>query len=175
MLSNARIVVLEKESVWAFHQTATIAALFTLAFTTSLGVSRPSFAVKVVAQWWEILSTARHWAWSVWQSDCCNREQELLLLENLYKRGLENGLSVTKLSAGGQGNWTSCTLSSRNWCPQGMSTINKSAKNMLTWSRSQGGELRLNVEKNILYWRFQVLETNNGTLKPVCNQLCRTS
>jgi len=47
---NARIVVLEKSN-WSEHQTGT-AVSFTLAFTTSQGVSKLSSAVKVVARWW---------------------------------------------------------------------------------------------------------------------------
>jgi len=90
---DVRIVVLEGKQL-AFHQTATIWS-FTLAFTTSQGVSfcqegsrsmvdfarNTKLLMKCVAK---IVAT---------------ETKELLQLENLYKRGLENGLNVTKISA----------------------------------------------------------------------------
>jgi len=53
---NARIVVLEEQ--WSEHQTGNSTAVsFTLAFTTSQGVSKLSSAVKVVARWWNFTYT----------------------------------------------------------------------------------------------------------------------
>jgi L-2-hydroxyglutarate oxidase len=96
-------------------------------------------------------------------------QKELPLLENLYKRGLENDLKVTKMSAeevkeiephvsclAGIRVFTTAIVNYKQVCNKYADLI-----------ESQGGELRLNtkVEKISETTAGSALETNNGTVE----------
>ena len=96
-------------------------------------------------------------------------EKELPLLENLYQRGLENGLNVTKLSSEKVNEiepHVRCLAGI--WVPtSGIVDFSQVCDKYADLIESQGGELYLNakVEKIFETSKGQVLETNNGTFE----------
>jgi len=93
MLSKCAIVV--KESGWAF-QTGNNSGVIHSGIYYKPG-SLTKFC-REGSHWWWSFAKSNDIDHEVCGKDCCHREQRSLF-ENLYKRGLENGLSVTKLSA----------------------------------------------------------------------------
>lgn len=166
---NARIVVLEKESRLAYHQTGHNSGVihsgiyykpgsFKAKFTRSGNCSMVTFCREHGID-----------------HEVCGKviiateEKELLLLENLYQRGLENGLNVTKLSpekAKEIEPHVRCLAGI--WVPTaGIVDFSQVCDKYADLIESQGGELYLNakVEKIFETSKGQVLETNKGTFE----------
>jgi L-2-hydroxyglutarate oxidase len=166
---NARIVVLEKESRLAYHQTGHNSGVihsgiyykpgsFKAKFTRSGNCSMVTFCREHGID-----------------HEVCGKviiateEKELPLLENLYQRGLENGLNVTKLSpekAKEIEPHVRCLAGI--WVPtSGIVDFSQVCDKYADLIESQGGELYLNakVEKIFETSKGQVLETNNGTFE----------
>jgi L-2-hydroxyglutarate oxidase len=166
---NARIVVLEKESVWAFHQTGNNSGVIHSGIYYKPGSFKAKFCREGSRSMVEFCQ--QHGI----EHEVCGKvivateNKELLLLENLYKRGLENGLSVTKLSAEEVKEiepHVRC-LAGIRVPTTGIVNYKQVCQKYADLIRSQGGELRLNtkVEKISSTGEFQVLETNNGTFE----------
>jgi L-2-hydroxyglutarate oxidase len=103
-------------------------------------------------------------------------EKELPRLENLYKRGLENGLKVTKISASEVKEiepHVNCVAGIRVYTT-GIADYKQVARKYAELIELQGGELRLNtkVEKIIGKGDTQVIETNNGIYETRCTINC---
>ena len=92
---DARIIVFEKESTLRDTRVDAIVASYTPAFTISRAATRPRFAREGSRT---MVGFCREHGI---KHDVCGKvivatkEKELPLLENLFRRGLENGLSVT--------------------------------------------------------------------------------
>ncbi len=166
---NARILVLEKESKWAFHQTGNNSGVIHSGIYYKPGSFKAKFCRDGSRSMVEFCQEHKI------DYEVCGKvivatdEQELPRLENLYKRGLENGLEVKKISqeevkeiephvtcvAGIQVNST------------GIANYKQVCLKYAELIEKQGGELRLNtkVEKISRSGKNQVLETNNGTFE----------
>ena len=166
---NARILVLEKESNWAYHQTGNNSGVIHSGIYYKPGSFKAKFcrdgssSMVEFCQKYEI------------DYEVCGKvivatsSEQLPLLDNLYKRGLENGLNVTKISAEEVKEvepHVSCKAGLR--VPTtGIVNYKQVCQKYADIIKSQGGELRLNtkVEKIRETSTGQVLETNNGTFE----------
>ena len=166
---KARILVLEKESTWAYHQTGNNSGVIHSGIYYKPGSFKAKFcrdgssSMVEFCQKYEI------------DYEVCGKvivatsSEQLPLLDNLYKRGLENGLNVTKISAEEVKEvepHVSCKAGLR--VPTtGIVNYKQVCQKYADIIKSQGGELRLNtkVEKIRETSTGQVLETNNGSFE----------
>jgi L-2-hydroxyglutarate oxidase len=166
---TARIVVLEKENCWAFHQTGNNSGVIHSGIYYKPG----SFKAKFCRE--GSRSMVRFCQEHGIDYEVCGKvivateTKELLQLENLYKRGLENGLNVTKISAEEVKEiepHVHC-LAGLRVATTGIVNYKQVSQKYADLIQSQGGELRLNtkVEKITQTGDLQVLETNNGTFE----------
>ncbi len=166
---SARIVVLEKESNWAFHQTGNNSGVIHSGIYYKPGSFKAKFCREGSRSMVEFCQK-----YGINHEVCgkvivATEENELPLLENLYKRGWGNGLSVTKLGAeevkeiephvrclAGIRVPTTGIVDYKHVCQKYVDLIG-----------IQGGELRLNskVEKISATRNGQALETNKGTVE----------
>ena len=166
---NAQILVLEKESNWAYHQTGNNSGVIHSGIYYKPGSFKAKFcrdgssSMVEFCQKYEI------------DYEVCGKvivatsSEQLPLLDNLYKRGLENGLNVTNISAEEVKEvepHVSCKAGLR--VPTtGIVNYKQVCQKYADIIKSQGGELRLNtkVEKIRETSTGQVLETNNGSFE----------
>lgn len=166
---NARIVVLEKEDYWAYHQTGNNSGVIHSGIYYKPGSFKAKFCSKgsrSIVEFCQEHGIAH---------DVCGKvivataEKELLPLENLYQRGLENGLGVTKLSAEEVKEIEPhvLCLAGIQVTTTGIVDYKQVCLKYADLIKSQGGELRLNtkVEKIREFPSSTVLETNNGTFE----------
>jgi len=164
---GARILVLEKESRWAFHQTGNNSGVIHSGIYYKPGSFKAKFCRDGCRSMVEFCQ--EHGI----DYEVCGKvivattEQELPRLENLFKRGLENGIEVKRISpeevkeiephvrcVGGIQVFSTGIADYKQVCLKYAQLIEQ-----------QGGELRLNtkVEKIVKDGNHQVLETNNGS------------
>ncbi|HEY9297269.1 MAG TPA: FAD-dependent oxidoreductase, partial [Phormidium sp.] len=96
---NARIVVLEKESKWAFHQTGNNSGVIHSGIYYKPGSFKAKFCrdgCQSMVEFCREHGIAHEVCGKV---IVATDESELARLENLYQRGLENGLNVKKITA----------------------------------------------------------------------------
>ena len=160
---NARIVVLEKEKSWAYHQTGNNSGVIHSGIYYKPGSFKAKFCREGSRSMVEFCQ--EHGI----DYEVCGKvivatsTEQLPLLENLYRRGLENNLKLTKLCAeevkeiephvrciAGIKVFTTGIVNYKQVCQKYAELI-----------ASQGGELRLNtkVEKIRSGSNLQVLET----------------
>ncbi|KOP27360.1 hydroxyglutarate oxidase [Hapalosiphon sp. MRB220] len=166
---NAKILVLEKESQWAFHQTGNNSGVIHSGIYYKPGSFKAKFCRDGCQSMVEFCQ--EHGI----DYEVCGKvivatdESELPRLENLYKRGLENGIKVKRItpeevkefephvtSVGGIYVYSTGIANYKQVCLKYAEIITQ-----------QGGELRLNtkVEKIVPSGNNQVLKTNNGTFE----------
>ncbi|MFB2768152.1 L-2-hydroxyglutarate oxidase [Pelatocladus sp. BLCC-F211] len=166
---NAKILVLEKESQWAFHQTGNNSGVIHSGIYYKPGSFKAKFCRDGCQSMVEFCQ--EHGI----DYEVCGKvivatdESELPGLENLYKRGLDNGIKVKRItpeevkefephvtSVGGIYVYSTGIANYKQVCLKYAEIISQ-----------QGGELRLNtkVEKIVPSGNRQVLETNNGTFE----------
>ena len=166
---NARIVVLEKESVCALHQTGNNSGVIHSGIYYKPGSFKAKFCREGSRSMVEFCQ--KH---SIAHEVCgkviiATETAQLPLLENLYQRGLENNLKISKLSfeevqeiepnvaciAGIQVSTT------------GIVNYKQVCDKYVELLKAQGGELCLNTKVERIYssGANQVLETNNGTFE----------
>jgi (S)-2-hydroxyglutarate dehydrogenase len=163
---NARILVLEKESKWAFHQTGNNSGVIHSGVYYKPGSFKAKFCRDGAHSMVEFCQ--EHGI----DYEVCGKvivatdEDELPRLENLYKRGLENGIEVKRISAAEVKETephVSCVAGIRVYST-GIANYKQVCLKYAELIEKQGGELRLNtkVEKITRSANHQVLETNNG-------------
>ena len=163
---NARILVLEKESKWAFHQTGNNSGVIHSGVYYKPGSFKAKFCRDGARSMVEFCQ--EHGI----DYEVCGKvivatdEEELPRLENLYKRGLENGIEVKRISAEEVKEiepHVSCVAGIRVFST-GIANYKQVCLKYAELIEKQGGELRLNtkVEKITRSANHQVLETNNG-------------
>ncbi|MBW4445678.1 MAG: L-2-hydroxyglutarate oxidase [Spirirestis rafaelensis WJT71-NPBG6] len=166
---NAQILVLEKESKWAFHQTGNNSGVIHSGIYYKPGSFKAKFCRDGSRSMVEFCQEHEI------DYEVCGKvivatdEQELPRLENLYKRGLENGLEVKRISAEEvkeiEPHVTS--VAGIRVSSTGIANYKQVCLKYAELIEKQGGELRLNtkVEKISRSGKNQVLETNNGTFE----------
>jgi L-2-hydroxyglutarate oxidase len=166
---NARIVVLEKENTWAHHQTGNNSGVIHSGIYYKPGSFKAKFCREGSRSMVEFCQ--KHGI----EHEVCGKvivateEKELPLLENLYKRGLENSLSVTKISAEEVQEiepHVRC-LAGIRVPTTGIVDYKQVCQKYADLIKIQGAELRLNtkVEKISNTSKGQVLETSKGTFE----------
>ena len=164
---NAKILSLEKEGGWAYHQTGNNSGVIHAGIYYKPGSLKAKFCYEGNRSM--VAFCQEHGI----NYEVCGKvivatePEELPLLENLYQRGLENGIKMTKMS--GQ---EIREIEPHVRCLEGIRVYSTGIVNYkhvcqkyVELIKAQGGELRLNtkVEKIQETGGCQVLETNNGT------------
>ncbi|MEO0935501.1 MAG: L-2-hydroxyglutarate oxidase, partial [Cyanobacteria bacterium J06641_2] len=166
---KAKILVLEKENQVAFHQTGNNSGVIHSGIYYKPGSFKAKFSREGCRSMVEFCQ--KHGI----DHEVCGKvivatsPEELPRLENLYKRGLENGLEVKRITseevkekephvASVAGIWVSSTgiVNYKQVCQKYAEIIQK-----------QGSEIKFNtrVEKIVSSGKNQVLETNNGNFE----------
>jgi (S)-2-hydroxyglutarate dehydrogenase len=166
---HARILVLEKESKWAFHQTGNNSGVIHSGIYYKPGSFKAKFCRDGCRSMVEFCQEHGIDYEVCGKVIVATEEEELPRLENLYKRGLENGIEIKRISpeevkeiephvkcVGGIHVLSTGIVNYKQVCEKYAQII-----------AQQGGELRLNtkVEKIVTSSNTQVLETNNGTFE----------
>ncbi len=166
---DSRILVLEKESRWAFHQTGNNSGVIHSGIYYKPGSFKAEFCragSRSIVEFCQEHGIAHEVCGKV---IIATDESQLPRLENLYKRGWENGIKVKRISreevleiephvtcVGGVQVFSTGIANYKQVCLKYAEIIEK-----------QGGELRLNtkVERIRTSGDNQVLQTNNGTFE----------
>ncbi|MFQ4145134.1 L-2-hydroxyglutarate oxidase [Chlorogloeopsis sp. ULAP02] len=166
---HARILVLEKESKWAFHQTGNNSGVIHSGIYYKPGSFKAKFCRNGCHSMVEFCKEHGIDYEVCGKVIVATEEEELPRLENLYKRGLENGIEIKRISpeevkeiephvrcVGGIHVLSTGIVNYKQVCEKYAQII-----------AQQGGELRLNtkVEKIVSSNNTQVLETSNGTFE----------
>ncbi|BAB74525.1 L-2-hydroxyglutarate oxidase [Anabaena sp. FACHB-709] len=166
---QARILVLEKESQWAFHQTGNNSGVIHSGIYYKPG----SFKAKFCRDGRD--SMVKFCQDYGIDHEVCGKvivatnEQELPRLENLYQRGLENGTQVQKISAEEVKEiepYVKCVAGIRVFST-GIVNYKQVCLKYVELIQQQGGDLRLNTKvlKISPSGNNHVLETNNGNFE----------
>ncbi|NJL21625.1 MAG: L-2-hydroxyglutarate oxidase [Leptolyngbyaceae cyanobacterium SM1_3_5] len=166
---NARILVLEKESRWAFHQTGNNSGVIHSGVYYKPGSFKAKFCRDGCQSMVEFCQ--KH---DIPHEVCgkvivATEEKELPLLENLYQRGLQNNIQVKKISSEEVREiepHVRCIAGIRVYST-GIADYKKVAIKYAELIRQQGGDLRLNtkVDRILKTSTGQTLETNQGTFE----------
>jgi (S)-2-hydroxyglutarate dehydrogenase len=163
---SARILVLEKESQWAFHQTGNNSGVIHSGIYYKPGSFKAKFCragSRSMVEFCEEHGIAHEVCGKVIVATEAN---QLPLLENLYNRGLENGLQVKKISVEQVKEiepHVRC-IAGLQVSTTGIANYKQVCQKYAEIIEIQGGELRLNtkVERIAASGKNQVLETNKG-------------
>ncbi len=166
---NARIVVLEKERLWANHQTGNNSGVIHSGIYYKPGSFKAKFCGEGSRSMVEFCRTHGISHEVCGKVIVATEPEQLPLLENLYKRGLENNLKLAKLCAEEVKEiepHVSCIAGIRVFTT-GIVDYKQVCQKMADLILSQGGDIHLNtkVEKICQTGETQVLETNNGTFE----------
>ncbi|BDA75323.1 FAD dependent oxidoreductase [Rivularia sp. IAM M-261] len=166
---DAQILVLEKEGAWAFHQTGNNSGVIHSGVYYKPGSFKAKFCRDGATSMVQFCQEHNI------EHEVCGKvivatnEQELPRLENLYNRGLENGIKVKRItpeevkevephvkSVGGIRVYSTGIVNYKQVCLKYAEIIQK-----------QGGDLRLNTKvlRIVPSGKNQVLETNNGNFE----------
>lgn len=166
---DSRILVLEKECRWAFHQTGNNSGVIHSGIYYKPGSFKAKFCRDGCQSMVEFCQT-----YNIPHEICgkvivATEEEELPLLENLYQRGLQNGIQVKKISPEEVREiepHVNCIAGIRVYST-GIADYKKVAEKYAELIRRQGGDLRLNtkVDRILKTSTGQVLETNQGTFE----------
>jgi (S)-2-hydroxyglutarate dehydrogenase len=166
---NARILVLEKEDDWAFHQTGNNSGVIHSGIYYKPG----SFKAKFCRQGCDsmVAFCREH---GIAHEVCgkvivATKETELPLLENLYQRGLQNDIKVTHITSEEVREiepHVNCLAGLRVFST-GIADYKQVCRTYADLVRKQGGDLRLKTKviKIVDRPQSQVVETNNGTFE----------
>jgi (S)-2-hydroxyglutarate dehydrogenase len=166
---NASILVLEKESNWAYHQTGNNSGVIHSGIYYKPGSFKAKFCragSRSMVEFCQEHGIAHEVCGKV---IVATESEQLPRLENLYKRGLENGLEVKRISRE-----EVKEIEPHVRCIEGIQVATTGIVNYKQVCQKyadliqiQGGELRLNtkVEKIRETPKGQVLETNKGTFE----------
>ncbi|BAY34020.1 FAD dependent oxidoreductase [Nostoc carneum NIES-2107] len=166
---NARILVLEKESKWAFHQTGNNSGVIHSGIYYKPGSYKAKFCrdgANSMVEFCREYGIAHEICGKV---IVATSDAEIPRLENLYKRGLENGIKVQRISPEEVREiepHVSCVAGIKVFST-GIANYKQVSEKYAELIQQQGGDLRLNtkVEKIRPSGKNQVLETNNGSFE----------
>lgn len=167
---QARIVVLEKESRWAYHQTGNNSGVIHSGIYYKPGSFKAKFCRDGSRSMVEFCQTHNIPYEVCGKLIVATENEQLPRLENLYNRGLENQLKVTKLTCEQVKEiepHVSCIAGLKVFTT-GIADYKQVCQKYAELVQAMGGELRLNtkVEKiRSLGNDVQVLETNQGAFE----------
>ncbi|EKQ70562.1 putative dehydrogenase [Leptolyngbyaceae cyanobacterium JSC-12] len=166
---NARILVLEKESQWAFHQTGNNSGVIHSGIYYKPGSFKAKFCRDGCRSMVEFCQK-HHLPYEVCgKVIVATEERELPLLENLYQRGLQNGIEVARITAEEVKEvepYVSCLAGIRVFST-GITDYKQVANKYAELIQLQGGDLRLNTQvlKIVKTPQAMVLETSQGSFE----------
>jgi L-2-hydroxyglutarate oxidase len=166
---HGKILVVEKENQWAFHQTGNNSGVIHSGIYYKPGSFKAKFSRDGSRSMVEFCQR-----YGIDHEVCgkvivASNEEELPRLENLYKRGLENGIPVKRISPE-----EVKEIEPHVSCVGGIQVLSTGIVNYkqvcLKYAeliRNQGGDLRLNTQvlKIVRRGKNQILETNNGSFE----------
>jgi (S)-2-hydroxyglutarate dehydrogenase len=166
---NARILVLEKESNWAFHQTGNNSGVIHSGVYYKPGSFKAKFCrdgATSMVQFCEEHNIDHEVCGKV---IIATNQEEIPRLENLYNRGLENGIEVKRISPEEVKEvepHVSCVAGIRVYST-GIANYKQVCFKYAEIIQNQGGDLRLNTKvlRIVPSGKNQILETNNGTFE----------
>lgn len=166
---TARIAVLEKETDWAFHQTGHNSGVIHSGIYYKPGSFKAKFSREGSRSMVEFCQKHEIPHEVCGKVIVATEERELPLLENLYQRGLENGLNVSKINSEQVREiepHVRC-LAGIRVPTTGIVDYKQVCQKYADLIHIQGGELYLNtkVEKLTPLGDRQVLETNKGNFE----------
>ncbi|MDG2615410.1 L-2-hydroxyglutarate oxidase [Thermoleptolyngbya sichuanensis XZ-Cy5] len=166
---DAKIVLFEKESRWAFHQTGNNSGVIHSGVYYKPGSFKAKFCRDGCQSM--VAFCREH---DIPHEVCgkvivATEEHELPLLENLYQRGLQNGIQVARISAEEVREiepHVNCLAGVRVFST-GIADYKQVCQKYAELVRAQGGELYLNtkVERIVDLPNGKAVETNNGTFE----------
>ncbi len=166
---DARIAILEKESRWAYHQTGNNSGVIHSGIYYKPGSFKARFSRDGCRSMVEFCQAHNI------EHEVCGKvivattSEELPLLENLYQRGLQNGLQVARISAEEVKETephVSCLAGVRVFST-GIVNYKQVCQKYAELVQAQGGDLRLNtkVENIVPSRKGQTLVTNQGSFE----------
>lgn len=166
---NARILVLEKESTWADHQTGNNSGVIHSGIYYKPGSFKATFCregSRSMVEFCQEHGIAHEVCGKV---IIATKTEQLPRLENLYQRGLENGLELTKLNPEEVHEiepHVRC-IAGIHVKTTGIANYRQVCQKYVDIVKTQGGELRLNtrVENIRKTGKAQLLETSNGSFE----------
>jgi (S)-2-hydroxyglutarate dehydrogenase len=166
---DAKILVLEKESRWAFHQTGNNSGVIHSGIYYKPGSYKAKFCRDGAQSMVDFCRTHDIPHEVCGKVIIATQEKELPLLENLYQRGLENGLEVKRLTAEETLEYephVSCLAGVRVFST-GIADYKQVCQKYAELAQNQGADLRLNtrVERMATTSSGRVLETNQGSFE----------
>ncbi|HEY9603804.1 MAG TPA: L-2-hydroxyglutarate oxidase [Allocoleopsis sp.] len=169
---NARIAVLEKESKWAFHQTGNNSGVIHSGIYYKPGSFKAKFCRDGATSMVEFCQEHGIPYEVCGKVIVATEEEELPRLENLYKRGVDNGIKVKKITPEAVKEiepHVSCLAGVRVYST-GIADYKKVSQKYAQLIEQQGGELHLNTK--VLNIRAMpnsdVIETNKGNFETRC-------
>jgi len=166
---DAKLVLFEKESRWAFHQTGNNSGVIHSGVYYKPGSFKAKFCRDGCQSM--VAFCREH---DIPHEVCgkvivATEEHELPLLENLYQRGLQNGIQVARITAEEVREiepHVSCLAGVRVFST-GIADYKRVCQKYAEIVRSQGGELYLStkVERLVDRPNSKVVETTNGTFE----------
>ena len=166
---DAKLVLIEKESRWAFHQTGNNSGVIHSGVYYKPGSFKAKFCRDGCQSM--VAFCREH---DIPHEVCgkvivATEEHELPLLENLYQRGLQNGIQVARITAEEVREiepHVSCLAGVRVFST-GIADYKRVCQKYAEIVRSQGGELYLStkVERLVDRPNSKVVETTNGTFE----------
>ena len=166
---DARLLVLEKESRWAFHQTGNNSGVIHSGVYYKPGSFKAKFCRDGSQSMVDFCRTHDIPYEVCGKVIVATEEKELPLLENLYQRGIQNGIQVARITPEEVREiepHVNCIAGMRVFST-GIADYKKVCQKYAELIRVQGGDLRLNtkVDRIVKTSAGQVLETNQGTFE----------
>jgi L-2-hydroxyglutarate oxidase len=166
---DAKILVLEKESRWAFHQTGNNSGVIHSGIYYKPGSYKAKFCRNGAQSMVDFCQ-----AHNIPHEVCgkviiATQEHELVQLENLYQRGLENGLEVFRLTKEEVADYephVACMAGVRV-VSTGIADYKQVCQKYAELAGRQGADLRLNTRVDRMKETAggRVLETNQGSFE----------
>jgi (S)-2-hydroxyglutarate dehydrogenase len=166
---NARIIVLEKESNWAAHQTGHNSGVIHSGIYYKPGSFKAKFCRDGATSMVEFCQEHNI------DHDVCGKvivavdNSEVQRLENIYQRGVDNGIKVQRITAEEVQEvepHVRCVAGVRVYST-GIANYKQVCLKYAELIQNQGGDLRLNTKvlRIVHSANNQVIETNNGTFE----------
>lgn len=166
---DARILILEKESRWAFHQTGNNSGVIHSGVYYKPGSFKAKFCRDGCQSMVEFCQK-----YDIPHEVCgkvivATEEKELPLLENLYQRGLQNGIEVKRITPEEVREIEPHvhSIAGIRVFSTGIADYKQVCQKYADLIREQGGDLRLNtkVDRIVITSSGHALETNQGTFE----------